>query len=346
MGFPKSQNIPDKFDNSFYWLASEITRVLASNKDDTTQKQQVEELLDAERKFRDTILKYKQANEIYKKFLQKICLQNKNILSARPYFRETSVVFRKSITPAIKDQNLDALKKFNLNYQFIKFIRQSWLGPFPKRADSLYKRVELARTKLIENNLPLVVNRAKLFFRKTPKSHLTLLDMIGICALGLASGVDKWVGEYSPVWRSVAIGRMVGNLIDSYSETALHFFPKDRRVLYKAHSIRGRQGIDDIIDLAEAINESFKEDAKQGKNVPKEKVTSSELSELMSASSTISADSTVNEEGCGIYSYIADESQDTEKLIIERDSYKKVLGVIGELPTVYRKILKLKGVKL
>src|SRR5208283_5065533 len=122
-----------------------------------------------------------------KKFLQKVCVQNKNILSARPYFRETAIVFSKSITPAIKESNIEVLKTFNINYQFIKFIRQSWLGPFPKRAEMLFQRVHLARTKLIENNMPLAVNRAKLFYRKTPKSHLTLMDFIGICSMGLAA---------------------------------------------------------------------------------------------------------------------------------------------------------------
>ena len=61
--------------------------------------------------------------EIYKKFLQHICVKQKNILSARPYFRESAVTFSKKITPAIKNNDIDALKKFDINYQFIKFIK-------------------------------------------------------------------------------------------------------------------------------------------------------------------------------------------------------------------------------
>jgi DNA-directed RNA polymerase specialized sigma subunit len=340
---PKRQ---EGFDDSFYKLAAEVTRALERNKDGSLQEEQVEELLDAERKFKETILKYRQATEIYKKFLQKVCIQNNNILSARPYFRETAVTFSKKITPAIKDQNIEDLKKFDINFQFIKFIKDKWLGPFPKRAEQLYNRVHTARTKLIENNMPLAINRAKLFYRKVPKSHLTLMDMIEICAMGLAAGIDKWCGKYSPVFRSVCIGRMVGNMIDSYSETTLHFYPSDKRILYKANSIRGRQGIDDMEELTNAVNESFKQDELEGKSIPKKDITVSELSSLMSAASTVSADSTVNDEGFGVYHFTPDQAPDMESVLIQQESTNQMLGLAKKLPLLQRKILRLKGIKL
>jgi DNA-directed RNA polymerase specialized sigma subunit len=340
---PKKQ---DGFDQSFYKLAGEITRVLEKNKDGTDQKQQVEELLDAERKFKETVLKYRQSTEIYKQFLQKVCIQNKNILSARPFFRETATTFSSRITPAIKTGNTDDLKQFDINYQFIRFIRDQWRGPFPERAEELYNRVHRAREILIENNMPLAVNRAKLFFRKTPRSHLTLMDMIGICGMGLAAGVDKWCGAYTPVFRSVCIGRMVGNLIDSYSETMLHFYPSDKRILYKANSIRGRKGIDDVAELSTAVNNAFIEDEKLGKSIPKNQITSGELSDLMNAASIVSADSTVNEEGYGVYSYTMDPNADIEEQYIHRETTNQMLILASKLPLLHRKILRLKGVKL
>lgn len=347
----KPKRYQEHFDDSFYKLAIDITRSLANNKDGTTQAEQVEELLDAERKFKEVVLKYRQATEIYKKFLQRICIQNKNILSARPYFRETAITFSKSITPAIKESNIEVLKSFNINYQLIKFIREHWLGPFPKRAEQLFHRVHTARTILIENNMPLAVNRAKLFYRKTPKSHLSLMDMIGICAQGLAAGVDKWCGPYTPVFRGVCIGRMVGNLIDAYSETMLHFYPSDKRVLYKAHSIRGRKGIDEVNELANAVNNSFEQDQKDGKSIPKDSVIASQLHYLMSAASTVSAESSgsiAGEEGdiFNIYDRTEDPTQDTEGAYIQNETTNKMLGLAKELPLLYRKVLKLKGIKL
>ncbi len=343
----------DAFDQSFYQLAGEIAAAIIRNKDPNdvkltsteSQKKQVEELMDAERKFKDVILRYKQSTEIYKKFLQKICIQNRNILSARPYFRESATDFSKQVTPAIKMGNIDELKKSNINYQLIKFIKDNWLGPFPKRANELFLRVHNARTVLIENNLPLAVNRAKLFYRKTPKSHLTLLDMIGISSLGLASAVDKWVGPYSTVFRSVIIGRAVGNLIASYSEAMLHFYPSDKRILYKANSIRGRQGIDDIDELARAINDAFEADGKTGKSMPSSKVKGGELNDLMNAASVVSADSTVNNEGYGVYSYTNDPAPDAEAAYIERESTVDMLMYAKQLPMLHRKVLRLKGLK-
>jgi len=345
------------FDDSFYKLAGEVTRALERNKGNMPkedkvlnstdqQRKQVEELLDAEKKFKETILKYRQATEVYKKFLQKVCIQNKNILSARPYFRETAVSFSKKITPAIKEENIELLKTFDINYQFIKFIRQSWLGPFPKRAEQLFQRVHAARTLLIENNMPLAINRAKLFYRKTPKSHLSLMDFIGICSMGLAAGIDKWCGTYSPVFRSVCIGRMVGNMIDSYSETMLHFYPSDKRVLYKAHTIRGRRGIDEINELTEAVNSSFHADELEGKTIPKNDINVSELSALMSAASTVSADASVDAEGYGVYSYTEDSTQNVEEAYFEKEATNKMLTLAKELPIIYKKILRLKGLKI
>lgn len=336
-----------QFDDSFYRLAADVTRVIEANKKNgTTQQEQVEELLDAERKFKAAVLQYRQSTEVYKKFLQLVCIKNRNILSARPFFRETAVTFSKKVTPAIKVNDIEKLKTFDINYQFIKFIRQAWLGPFPKRAEQLYNRVHVARTILIQNNMPLAIDRAKIFYRKTPKSHLSLLDMIGICATGLAAGVDKWCGKYSPVFRSVCIGRMVGNLIDSYSETMLHFYPSDKRVLYKAHTIRGRKGIEDVKELTYAVNKSFKDDGKEGKSVPKNEVTVGELNSLMNAASTVSADSSVNDEGYGIYHFTQDEGQDIEAAYIERESMAQMLALVKELPLIHRKVLQLKGIKV
>lgn len=336
-----------EFDSSFYVLAGEITRALEENKKDgTIQKEQVEELLDAENCFKQHILKYKASTWVYEAFWQKVCLENKNILSARPYFRESAITFSKRITPAIKATDIEALKQFNINYQLIKFIKDNWKGKWDERMEALFQRVFVARTKLIQNNMPLAVNRAKLFYRKTPKSHLTLIDFIGICAMGLAAGVDKWNGPYSPVFRSVCIGRMVGNMIDSYSETMLHFYPSDKRILYKAHTLRSRKGIDDVKELTEAVKTAFIEDAKEGKSIPKNKIDVGELSSLMQAASIVSADATVNDEGFGVYSFTMDEKQDTEKDFIEKEATDKMLDLAKKLPVLYRKILRLKGIKL
>lgn len=335
-------------DDGFYWLAKQITSVIQHNSKEygLEQKEEVEKLMVMEELFRKEILKYGQSRSIYELFILKIVASNKNILSARPYFRERAATFSKEITPAIKEGNVDALQQFKINFLMISFIMKSWKGQPPARVQELFVRIEGHRKRLIENNLPLAINQAKLFFRKTPTDHLDLMDMIGLCASGLASGIDKWTGKYSTVFRSVCIGRMKGNLIDEYNETLMHFYPNDKRILYKANAIRYRQKITDMDKLSEAVRNAFIEDEKEGKKAMPVNVTTAELRLLMNASSMISADSkSTNEDGkiSGPYAKAYDLDYDIERSYIESDSLTKTWKAAKNLSVVQRKILRLKG---
>jgi DNA-directed RNA polymerase specialized sigma subunit len=340
---------PNFFDNSLYLLADDVTRAINNNEDGSDQKKQVTKLMALETSFKNSVLKFKQANEIYRKFIMLVVIQNRNILSARPYFREKADVFSAHITPVIKEGKIRLLQKFHINYLFIKFIRDSWIGPFPEKSQMYYDKILEARRKLIENNMPLAINRAKLFFRKVPRNHLSLMDMIGIAAMGLISGVDKWVGEYNPVFRSVCIGRMSGNMIENYSETMLHFYPSDRHVLYRANSIAYRQDIQDFNELAVAINKSFKIDKEEGKKTNFKSINGSELASLMKAASTMST-SLPGSEGevpAEIYE-MQDLNSDVnmEEDIVYRDSMNHMISSALTLPLMYQKILRLKGIKI
>ena len=342
----------EQYGNEFYVLATEISHILARNKlDGTTQKEQVEELFLAEKLFKDEILKYKYSTQVYKKFIQKIRHIDRNILYAKVYFRENSETFSTKITPFLKSETPEGLKKFNVNFNFILFVKQNWRGPLGVKADKLYKRVERARRILIESNLPLVINVAKLFFRKVPRSSVSLMDMIAVSAMGLASAVDKYTGdsngEYSKVFMSVAMNRATGNLIKLYSETPRHFYPSDRKVLYKANSIRGRQGIKDVTELASAINSAFAADAKEGMVVPKEQITPAQLQELLNAATLVSVELTVKDDEDGTYNaydFTPDERSSAEENLITTETNEKIGKLITEMPPLYRKVLRLKGI--
>ena len=337
-------------DNSLYWLAESVTRAIENNEDGTLQKEQVEVLMDLEEKFRRSLLKYKQTTEIYRMFIMMVAVQNRNILSARPYFREKSEIFSSKITPAIKTGQVKVLQSFHINYLLMKFIRDNWVGPFPERAQKFYSKALVARKKLIENNIPLAINRAKLFYRKVPKGQLSLMDMIGVASTGLISGVDKWVGNYTPVFRSVCIGRMGGNMIDSYSDTMLHFYPSDRHILYRANSIAYREGIEDYENLAKAINRSFDQDKTEGRKSSTKPISASELASLMKAASVMSAtlpfDPDANSTTLFDVQDLNQEEESVEESIVNREALSKALTAAAKLPILYQKILKLKGVKL
>ena len=340
----------EQFDNSFYVLANSLAAVLTVNKlDDTTQKEQVEELVLAEKLFKEEIQKYKLSSTLYKKFIDKIRNVDRNILYSKIYFRENSDTFSHLITPCFKKCDPEKLKQFNINFNLIDWLRTNWRGPLGVKAEKYYQRVIRARRILMENNMPLMVNVCKLFYRKVPKSDVTLMDMISIAVQGLASGVDKYTGradngEYSEVFRSVLMGRITGVLIKAYSSTPLHFYPSDRRILYKANSIRGRQGITDVVELAAAVNASFKADALEGINIPKGQVTSSELQELLHAASLVSVECTLDEENFSAYDRTIHEDPNPEESVIGLETNSRIGKLIKELPIIHRKVLRLKGV--
>ena len=145
--------------------------------------------------------------------------------------------------------------------------------------------------------MPLAINRAKLFYKKTPRSHLTLLDFIDICTYGLISGVDKFVGDYTKVWRSVCIGRMVGYMIEEYSKTFLRMYPADKKILYRANALKYRMKIESIDDLTQVVNESFEKDKVEGKKVPKLPISEVHIRTLLNGCHYVSTDSKVGEEG-------------------------------------------------
>src|ERR1035437_2530876 len=131
-----AKKFKDSHDPAFAQLALEIARAIELNKDGSTQKQQFEELVTAERLFHETVLSYRISTEMYKKFIQLIRITNKNILSARPYFRETSETFSSKITPALKNKDPEAMKEFGINYHMIIFFRGNWIGLWPKKLEA------------------------------------------------------------------------------------------------------------------------------------------------------------------------------------------------------------------
>ena len=306
MAKPPKKKVFEQYGNEFYRLATEISYILAENKkDETDQREQIEELWLSEQLFKDEILKYKYSTQVYKKFINKIRYIDRNILYAKVYFRENSETFSAEVTPYLKSEDPEGLKKFKVNYNFLLFAKENWRGPLGAKAEKLFNRAERARRILGENNLPLIINVAKLFFRKVPRSSVSLMDMIAVASMGLTSAIDKYTGdkngEYSEVFRSVAMNRATGNLIKLYSETPLHFYPSDRKILYKANSIRGRQGIKDPTELAAAVNAAFLADSKAGMVVPKGQVTASQLQELLHAASLVSVELTAKDEEDGTY---------------------------------------------
>jgi hypothetical protein len=345
-----------KVDRDFQNLAILVDAKLKQNKSNIhDQEKQVNTVLKLEKSFKNSLVRYEKLEQIYKQFILYVKNDLGNILIAQSYFREKKNVFNKQISPCIKKDQAKEMIKFNINYNLISFIVERWGEPLPPRTQELYEKFLLERQRLIENNIPLAINRAKLFYRKTVQNDLDLLDLINICVSGLVVGIDKYAGAYSKVWRSVCIGRMVGFMIKEYSEPFIKLYPTDKKILYRANVLKYRNKIEDISELTKAVNESFIEDKRNGMAVPKLPISEDAIKNLLNSVHYISTDSkmdsegeTGGEEGSNFYDYMCENlsSSEYEEYAENKDSMYQLGVEIKNLDIISRKIIRLKGVDL
>lgn len=344
---------PNYLDDDKYFkkFAVSLQRAIASYGalDEETlverQKRQVERLVELETEFRYALIKHSWGPSVYRKFVHFICEERKNILAARPYFRERQPIFTKEIAKALKLRADASLYKFHFNYQFILFaMRQK---PWPKggKLTKLLNEISALRTELVELNLPLAIARAKLFWRSTPRSHLTYMDLVQIACEGLMSAVDKFVLPYSKAFRHVVIGRIVGNSIENYSETLIHFYPSDKRKLYRANKLIKNHD-NASMDYDKLANEINTWDGAEGV-----KTNGAEIADLMAAASCFStsftgtnADGEEDEEVPDLFK--ADNSFQPDVQVEESEASEVTSKAIAKLFLFERKLLLLKGISL
>jgi hypothetical protein len=342
----KKQKINDPV---FYNLANSVAKVLEKNnngkklnKKEFTKKQkaQVERMMELEEIFRKTINSYKQSDKIYYKFLIYIKRQKGNILMARPFFRENSETFGKEISPAFKEDNVEKIKKFHINYKFILFVIENWKGNIPSKAVDAWEEHQKVRKQIIENSMPMAINEAMKFYKAVPKNHTTLMDIINASISGLCIGVDKWVGPFRSVFRSVCLSRMKSNIMDIYNQTFFHYYPSDKKIIYKSNLLKAREKIENQDKLLDAINDYLEE------NNDKRILKKYELQHLLNGANLESIEGAPTDEGYSIYDSYVDENNDIEKNVEQKDLLKKILIECQDLLLIEKKIIRLKGVDL
>jgi DNA-directed RNA polymerase specialized sigma subunit len=324
-----------------------IAGVKASNDNTLLQQEQVNSLSALELKFRDELLSSDLAETAYNRFIEFITEDLGNILRAKPYFRERKDAFQNHIARALKEKDWKALKGFHVNYLFINIVTKNWdwKSAEQQKLRPYLDQIIKVRKALVTINMPLVINRVKVFWSRTQKSHLSYMDLIQIGAEGLMNGIDKYCGQYDRRWRGVAIGRMVGNFIECYSQTVLHLFPSDRRKLYRANKYRAKhvQGEWDMAELVKTV-----EVLKDGRTVAKSSVD--EILELLAASSPVSCDTTpVSEDKEGsdnIANYEAPYEDRPDYQCEMWDAQLQMLACANKLPLYDRKLLRLKGLDI
>lgn len=338
------------YDQHFRHFASSLEAVIAgygSTDEDFTarQKRQVETLVHLEMEFRKALIRDKAGPDVYKAFVRYIVSHRRNILAARPFFRERQDIFKRDISPVLRENQDRALYRFNINYPFIAFAMKN--GKFNRRTRvwKVAQKVTAARAELIEMNMPLAISRARIFKKLTPQSHLEYMDLVQIANEGLIAAVDKFVLPYTPVFRAVIIGRISGNLIEDYSDTMLHFYPSDKRKLYKAR--KARRKTDDM--SADAIAEKVNEQADKN-----HRTNASEITQLLAASSHVSLDAPAPETSfvaeddpsSGIDRYEADPETRPDNIAEKNEVNRILYATISQLSIFEQKLLRLKGLDL
>lgn len=318
----------------------------------TKQKAQVEKLVRFERKFKRILQKDARGFQIYQKFIEHIWSSGKdkkrNILNARVFFRERHGGLSLGVSRAIKKKLPKSLYKFDINYMFISFVLKSHFWPPNGRIVKAAQDIIAIRKEIIELNMPLAIARARVFRGSTPESHLSYMDLVQISAEGLVTAVDKFVLPYTPVFRSVIIGMIQSGLIENYSDTLLHFYPPDKRKIYRANKAKARGKEMGFEELATVVN--------SGPEL-KRPTNSSEIQHLMSAATSIvpldpiQAGNTDYSDG-GVENqtllniYAADEGARPDVQVENMQMMDKLYGAIGELNVLGKKFIRMKGLDL
>ncbi len=344
-------------DDHFRTFASSLEHEIAKYGEvdmdfDERQKTQVELLVALEAEFRQTLIAHRWGPSTYKDFVKLICDDKANILAARPYFRERQQIFTTHIAPALKARDAEALYPFAFNYQFVLFAMKSRQWERNRMGTpivELARRITVARLQLVETNMPLAISRARIFSKHASVGALSYMDLVQISCEGLMSAVDKYVLPFSTSFRNVIIGRIVGNFIEHNSATMLHFYPVDKRKIYRANKHSGRVVDIGIDDLVEQVN--------MGKKALHH-TDAGEIADLMLASSCVSLEQPGDKhaEAAGVDVIgrptsmsnqwaVAPEEQRPDIQAENNNALARLVQALGNLSVYERKLLRLRGVE-
>lgn len=315
------------------------------------QRDQIRKLVELETKLRQTLITHPWGPGVYRDFVKYICDKRRNILAARPFFRERQTIFTRHISKALKARNDKALYRFRFNWSLVEFILASRKWPSGGKVAVLAREISRLRSDLLEQNLPLAISQARIFWANTPRSHLTYMDIIQIQCQGLLLAIDKFVPpndkrmsnraslEAYRKFRAVAIGIMARDRVNAYSETLVHFYPGDKAKMYQALKfLRRNAGEVDHEAAAVHVNNRLAD--------RRYRTDGQELAGLLAAGSTVSADYTSEPDGETVADTFPDSESNRPDLMVEEADASTVLrDSVRGLDLRDQKMVKMKGVR-
>jgi DNA-directed RNA polymerase specialized sigma subunit len=321
------------------------------------QRRQLRNLIELEVEFRRVLLEHRWGPATYRKFMEYILDDKKNILAARPFFRERHETFTSKISKAFKTRSDKDLYSLNTNWTFVKWVLNLHKWPKNGKVAEIARAISCQRTELLEQNIPLALSQSRLFWNSVPRSHLSYMDIVQIHCMSFMLAIDKFVapkGEMTEEenlkrfksFRAVVIGIMMRDRVNAYSETMLHYWPGDRAKLYAANKIARRHqnsGGTDLEAVAEECNKILD---------PKNQTTSEELGALMAGGSPVTLnvlakdkDGTQDNGDQPVWLPIAPEDQ-PDNQFEQQELVAKLVETANSLGLREQKLLRLKGIKL
>lgn len=207
--------------------------------------------------FKEILKAHPEGIRVFERFLHFIVHEKGNVLTSRVYFRERQETFNKEMISVFKSGKFLELTRFKINFQFIKWALEVYDGPHRADLVAIHKQVIEVRWKLTQKDVFLAFSRAKIFWSKTPSSHLEYMDIVQDACEGYMHAIDKFVPPYTLTFRSVVIGRITLRILTDYNATVVNFSPNDQRMIYRMNNARYKEKLSDADAILKYVQESY-----------------------------------------------------------------------------------------
>lgn len=314
--------------NLYGQFLSELNDIL--NK---TIRQDVEdyilELIKVEVQFKKKLLSTSKGLKVYANFIEYITKTQNNIRECKVFFREREDVVSRKIPEDLRQGDVKNLSKYRINYRFMKWSMSNG-GPNNKETRKILDKASDIRHNILTQNLPLVINRSRLFQMKAKKSNIDYSDLMQIASEGFIDAIDKYVPDIYGNFKSVSVGRMSAKMSGESMESMVKLSSEDKKILYRANIAKYNLKYDDFEDIFNFVKISYP------------KVKRNQLQDIIMSSNGTSSIDVMKDKNIGPSSASGNLDNQESKLI-DSDMKQKLLESIDRLEYHEQKVIKLKG---
>ena len=256
----------DEFSTSIHAYLRDINSALKGAKEEDILVL-FRELYDKEQRFAKRIQSTGYGRNVYIKFIRKILASRGGIKIAKSYFRARQDSYIDTVNKAIREVSPKFMYEVPVNYRFCLFAidalkvkdKDGKVTDRDERLVELFTDIKNLRNEIINKHLFLSMHRAGIFKNNSYSVYSEFEDLVQIANEALVISVDKYVmDDESSSFHSMAIGRIIGNLIEngemasaaSIGSHARKKLYQIRKLLQKNDTFSTRE-ISDILKIAE-----------------------------------------------------------------------------------------------